>query len=60
MNLEEKYQKEREKIRLRYWKMFKLLYDEIKTEQLKYLKKKNKIKEKYDDLENPELLLENI
>jgi len=40
--------------------MFKSLYDEIKEENRKYLMKKNKIKEKYDDCENPELLLVNI
>lgn len=60
MNIEEKYQEEVKKIRLKYGKLFKSLYDEIKEERRKYLMKKNKIKEKYDDLENPELLLDNI
>ena len=60
MDIEEKYQEEVEKIKLKYWKMFKSLYDEIKEENRKYLMKKNKIKEKYDDCENPELLLVNI
>lgn len=60
MNLEEKYQLEREKIRLKYWKMFKILFDEIKMEKIKYMKSKNQVMERYDDFENPELLLENI
>ena len=60
MNIEEKYEIERDKIRLKYWKMFRLLFDEIREEKRKYIMKKNNIKEKYEDLENPELLLENI
>jgi hypothetical protein len=60
MNIEEKYQKEREKIRLKYWKIFRSLLDEIKEEKRKYLMKKNKIMEKYDNIEDLEVLLENI
>ena len=60
MNIEEKYQEQVEKIKLKYWKMFKSLYDEIKEENKEYLMKKNKIKEKYDNYEDPELLLKNI
>lgn len=60
MDLEEKYQEEREKIRLKYWKLFRSLYYEILEEKRKYLMNKNKIKEKYDDYENPELLLDSI
>ncbi|MDQ7008829.1 MAG: hypothetical protein Q9M94_00885 [Candidatus Gracilibacteria bacterium] len=60
MNIEEKYKIEREKIRLKYGEIFKSIYDEIKMERFKYMKSKNQIMEKYDDFENPELLLENI
>jgi len=40
--------------------MFKILFDEIKMEKIKYMKSKNQVMERYDDFENPELLLENI
>jgi len=60
MNIEEKYQEEKEKIRLKYWKLFRSLLDEIKEEKIKFMKEKNKIKEKYDDYEDPELLLTNL
>jgi hypothetical protein len=40
--------------------MFRYLYDEIKEERMKYMMKKNKIKEKYEDFENPEELLKNL
>ncbi|MDQ7009616.1 MAG: hypothetical protein Q9M94_04980 [Candidatus Gracilibacteria bacterium] len=41
MNPEEKYQEEREKIRLKYGKMFRSLYDDIREERMKYIMKKD-------------------
>lgn len=58
---DEKYQDEIKKINIKYWGKLKNLYDEIIDEGSRYLIKKSKIKEKYDEIEDDiESLIENI
>jgi len=61
MSPDEKYKEEIQKINIKYWKKLKNLYDEIMVERWKYLIRKSKIREKYDDKqEDLDILIDDL